>query len=212
MSGARRSRAWSTRSIRTATAPCTRSLRVAGARGHRRRADRHRRPLARAALDHRRAARQGRLLREALSMSMAEAGRCPPHSAATAASSRPVASGATAATFELAVELVQTGKLGKLQAVYANVGPWQSWPPLPSAAGCRPNRSRPNRCSIGTAGSARLPGGRSIPCTLPTGVGQRGTISMAAAFWSGDRTPSTLPLGGPDGKHAARRIRAGRQQ
>ncbi|HOQ46422.1 MAG TPA: Gfo/Idh/MocA family oxidoreductase [Bryobacteraceae bacterium] len=33
--------------------------------------------------------------------------------------------------FELAVELVHTGRLGKLQAVYANVGPWQSWPPLP---------------------------------------------------------------------------------
>jgi predicted dehydrogenase len=34
--------------------------------------------------------------------------------------------------FELAVELAHTGKLGKLQTVYANVGPWQNWPPLPS--------------------------------------------------------------------------------
>jgi hypothetical protein len=34
-------------------------------------------------------------------------------------------------SFQLAAELLQTGKLGKLQAVYANVGPWQSWPPLP---------------------------------------------------------------------------------
>lgn len=34
-------------------------------------------------------------------------------------------------SFNLAVELLHTGKLGKLQAVYANVGPWQSWPPLP---------------------------------------------------------------------------------
>lgn len=34
--------------------------------------------------------------------------------------------------FELAVELAHTGKLGKLQTVYADVGPWQDWPPLPS--------------------------------------------------------------------------------
>jgi predicted dehydrogenase len=34
--------------------------------------------------------------------------------------------------FNLAVELLHTGKLGKLRAVYANVGPWQSWPPLPN--------------------------------------------------------------------------------
>jgi predicted dehydrogenase len=34
--------------------------------------------------------------------------------------------------FELAVELLHTGKLGKLQTVYADVGPWQNWPPLPS--------------------------------------------------------------------------------
>jgi predicted dehydrogenase len=34
--------------------------------------------------------------------------------------------------FELAVEMVHTGKLGKLQTVYANVGPWQNWPPLPN--------------------------------------------------------------------------------
>lgn len=34
--------------------------------------------------------------------------------------------------FELAVELVHTGKLGKLQTVYANVGPSRNWPPLPS--------------------------------------------------------------------------------
>lgn len=32
---------------------------------------------------------------------------------------------------ELAVELAHTGKLGKLKTVYANVGPWQYWPPLP---------------------------------------------------------------------------------
>jgi predicted dehydrogenase len=32
----------------------------------------------------------------------------------------------------LAVELAHTGRLGKLQAVYADVGPWQSWPPLPA--------------------------------------------------------------------------------
>jgi len=34
--------------------------------------------------------------------------------------------------FELAVELVHSGKLGKLQTVYADVGPWKNWPPLPS--------------------------------------------------------------------------------
>ncbi len=33
---------------------------------------------------------------------------------------------------ELAVELVHTGKLGKLQTVYADVGPSVNWPPLPS--------------------------------------------------------------------------------
>ncbi|HSB15776.1 MAG TPA: Gfo/Idh/MocA family oxidoreductase [Bryobacteraceae bacterium] len=32
---------------------------------------------------------------------------------------------------ELAVELVHTGKLGKLQTVYADVGPSVNWPPLP---------------------------------------------------------------------------------
>ena len=32
----------------------------------------------------------------------------------------------------LAVELVHTGKLGKLHTVVANVGPWKNWPPLPS--------------------------------------------------------------------------------
>jgi predicted dehydrogenase len=34
--------------------------------------------------------------------------------------------------FELAVELVHTGRLGKLHTVYANVGPSVNWPPLPS--------------------------------------------------------------------------------
>jgi predicted dehydrogenase len=34
--------------------------------------------------------------------------------------------------FELAVELVHTGALGKLQTVYANVGPSVNWPPLPT--------------------------------------------------------------------------------
>lgn len=34
--------------------------------------------------------------------------------------------------FELAAELVHTGKLGKLQTVYANVGPYEHWPPLPN--------------------------------------------------------------------------------
>lgn len=37
-----------------------------------------------------------------------------------------------AGNLELAVELAHTGKLGKLKTVYANVGPWQNWPPLPS--------------------------------------------------------------------------------
>ena len=34
--------------------------------------------------------------------------------------------------FELAVELAHTGKLGKLHTLYANVGPWEHWPPVPS--------------------------------------------------------------------------------
>jgi predicted dehydrogenase len=34
--------------------------------------------------------------------------------------------------FELAVELVHTGTPGKLHTVYANVGPSENWPPLPS--------------------------------------------------------------------------------
>jgi predicted dehydrogenase len=37
-----------------------------------------------------------------------------------------------APNFEVAAELVQTGKLGKLTTVYANVGPSVNWPPVPS--------------------------------------------------------------------------------
>jgi predicted dehydrogenase len=34
-----------------------------------------------------------------------------------------------AGNLEFAIDLVRTGKLGKLKAVYANVGPWNNWPP-----------------------------------------------------------------------------------
>ena len=34
--------------------------------------------------------------------------------------------------FETCAELAHTGKLGKLQTVYANVSPAVDWPPLPS--------------------------------------------------------------------------------
>jgi predicted dehydrogenase len=37
-----------------------------------------------------------------------------------------------AGNLELAVGLVHSGKLGKLQTVIADVGPWNNWPPLPS--------------------------------------------------------------------------------
>ena len=99
------------------------------------------------------------------------------------------------ANFELCKELLKSGALGKLQTLYANVGPFGE---LAAASEPRLARRRgtasPNKCSIGTAGWARLRGVRITPHTCAA-AGATSTISMEAAFSSGARTRWTCAIG-----------------
>ena len=60
----------------------------------------------------------------------------------------------------------KSGELGKLQTLSRERGPVEDWPPLPSRDWLRGRAEcRPNRCSIGTAGSDPRRGVRTIPST-----------------------------------------------
>ncbi len=68
------------------------------------------------------------------------------------------------ANFELCKELLKSGALGKLQTLYANVGPSvKTGRRFRAATGLPLRNCLPNRCSIGTAGSGPLPGVRTTP-------------------------------------------------
>ena len=67
--------------------------------------------------------------------------------------------------FVFAMELARGGKLGKLQTLHCNAGTGRNGRPSRPTTGCPPSRSRPRRWWIGTDGSVRVPGGRTIPST-----------------------------------------------
>ena len=120
--GGTRARSWSTRQYGNADCKTLPRLpRAARPQGHRRRADRHRRPLACTGRDAGREGRQGRLQREAVrhhhrrlpgtGRDIAPAGRV--FQAGTQRRSVP--------NFQQAVELAHSGKLGKIHTLYASV-------------------------------------------------------------------------------------------
>ena len=98
-----------------------------GADGYRRRADRHRRPLACAGLHSRDAGRQGCLFREAVVHDdRRRPGSGGNRAASTAGSIRPAPSGSARPNHVFAIETARSGRLGKVHTAYAHIAPWDA--------------------------------------------------------------------------------------
>ena len=156
--------------------------------GHRRAADRHRRPLARDGVDHGHAGGQGRLLREAL----LHDDRRGPRRGRDGPALRPDLPDRHPAA--------QRGQLRRRHRDGPNrparQGAHRAGPHRPvgrrrdvATRGCPPSPNLPRKRSTGTPGSAPARGG---PTTRPTSAAAGGatTTSTRAASASGVRTPS----------------------
>ena len=165
--------------------------------GHRRGADRHGRPLARAGVDHGDAGRQGRLQREAVVHDHRRRRRrwWRPRGSY----GRVYQTGTqrlSEANLVFAIEMARTRPAGQgphgLRAHRA-VGCGRD----AATTGCRPSRSRPRTRWTGTSGWARARGGRSTRRTSAA-AGAAITTSTPVASASGARTRSRRPRPGLD--------------
>ena len=185
--------------------PLPRLPRAARPQGHRRRPDRHRRPLARPGVDPGGPGRQGRLQREALRPDhrrLPGAGRH--HASAPAASSRPAPSGAACRISRRPSQLAHSGKLGKLHTLYASVYTPEARQHL--AAGRADARAA--TWSTGTSGWARPRGGRTTRRTSTAAGAAITTSTPAPAARLGRAHRRPLPVGQQGRRHDAHRVRA----
>ena len=168
-----------------------RSARAVGPRGYRRRADRHRRSLARAGLGAGGEGRQGRLLREAHVVD----DRRGPGGGRHDADLRQGLPGRYAAAER--AEVPSTRPKSPAAGSSAGCGPSTATRPasFPTSGRSRPGRpspSRPARSSTGTCGWDRWHGGPTMPSTSPAwAVGATSPISAAEGSPIGERTRPT---------------------
>ena len=158
--------------------------------GHRRGADRHRRPLARPGLDPGDAGGQGRLHREAV---VHDDRRGAGRGRDGRRYGRVYQTGTqrlSEANHVFCIEMARTGRLGKIHTAYAHIAPWDA--AEMRTTGCRPSSNRPRTRWTGTPGWAPAPGGPTTPATCPAGGGAI-TISTPVASASGARTRSPRP-------------------